>query len=212
MIKTCLLRSLCFFAVNQLQLFGIRVRPFLSVALFAFLVSFVANTHASGSWLVDGQIVQTPTADPDAIYIDGTRHMEAPLCFAPSVANPYSKLFRAYIPWTEAYADIFILDEDEEVLWLSTSQNINFGVGSLFISSTQLTSLSYGGSINFEERSLGGGGWILTTVENSSYAILNRTYADTRYIQRSEGITVNHTIQAGDILQIQNGIITAINP
>ncbi len=39
-----------------------------------------------------------------------------------------------------------------------------------------------------------------------------RSYADTRYIQRTEGITTTHTIQAGDVLQIQNGIITAINP
>ena len=40
----------------------------------------------------------------------------------------------------------------------------------------------------------------------------NRDYNDNRYIQRSEGITINHPFQAGDILQIQNGIITAINP
>ena len=56
------------------------------------------------------------------------------------------------------------------------------------------------------------GGWFLMSVENDPYTLLNRTYADTRHLKRTEGITVNHTIQAGDVLQIQNGIITAINP
>ena len=40
----------------------------------------------------------------------------------------------------------------------------------------------------------------------------NRDYNDNRYIQRSEGITTIYHPQAGDVLQIQNGIITAINP
>jgi hypothetical protein len=29
---------------------------------------------------------------------------------------------------------------------------------------------------------------------------------------RTEGITTNHTVQAGDVLVISNGLITAINP
>lgn len=41
---------------------------------------------------------------------------------------------------------------------------------------------------------------------------LNQRTGDARYIQRTEGITTNYTFQAGDVLQIQNGIITAINP
>jgi len=48
---------------------------------------------------------------------------------------------------------------------------------------------------------------------SSFFAIASRRcYADTRYLMRSEGITTNHTVQAGDVLQIQNGLITAINP
>jgi hypothetical protein len=66
--------------------------------------------------------------------------------------------------------------------------------------------------ISFEERMLAGGGWFVTTVENDPNSILNRSYADNRYVQQSTGITTNYTIQAGDVLQIQNGVITAINP
>ena len=43
-------------------------------------------------------------------------------------------------------------------------------------------------------------------------AIIHKEFADNRYIQRTEGITTTHIIQVGDTLQIQNGIITAINP
>jgi len=285
---------------------------------------------AGGSWLVDGQTVQTlevqtTNDDPAALHTDGTRKMTAPLSFDSSASVPNSGIFNAYIPWSGGYSDIFVMDEDEEVMWLASDQNVSFGVGSLFISSGQLTSFDYGSSINFEERSFGGGGWwiysvldddnaimsriyadnryhrtsaittplkfdaslsstvnglfkatvpwdaeyefftfdptyetvvlsptvsslgfeaanlimngygtirlkgestyisfeermlagggwFVSTVENDPNSILNRSYADNRYVQQSTGITTNYTFQTGDVLQIQSGVITAINP
>jgi hypothetical protein len=280
---------------------------------------------AGGSWLADGVAVQPPVDDLAALHTDGSRKMDAPLNFDISASVPNSGIINAYIPWSGGYSDIFVMDEDNEVMWLASDQNVSFGVGSLFISSGQLTSFDYGSTINFEERSLGGGGWwvnsvlddpnaiisrsyadsryhrtsaittplkfdaslsssvnglfkatvpwdseyefftfnptyetlvlsptlsslgfeaaglilygygtikldgestyisfeerlfggggwFVSTVENDPLSIMNRSYADNRYVQKSSGITTNYTVQAGDVLQIQNGVITAINP
>ena len=42
--------------------------------------------------------------------------------------------------------------------------------------------------------------------------IVNKGYADGRYLLRTTGITTNRVIQAGNTLVISNGLITAINP
>jgi hypothetical protein len=295
------------------------------LAVLCFLSAVICPlSWAGGSWLADGQAVIPPVDDLVALHTDGTRKMTAPLNFDSSASVPNSGIFNAYIPWSGGYSDIFVMDEDNEVMWLASDQNVSFGVGSLFISSGQLTSFEYGSSINLEEHSLGGGwwlssvlddpnaimsrsyadnryhrtsaittplkfdaslsssvtglfkatvpwdseyefftfnptyetvvlsptvsslgfeaaslimydygnirlagestyisfeermlaggGWFVSTVENDPNSILNRSYADNRYVQQSTGITTNHTFQAGDVLQIQNGIITAINP
>ena len=149
---------------------------------------------------------------PEALYTDGSSSMEAPLTFDPSVSSAVSGLFKATVPWDSQY-DFFSFNETYETLVLSpTVSSFGFEAANLvFHGGGTITHPGEGSSINFEEHSLNGG-WFLTSVENDPYTVINRTYADTRYIQRTEGITVNHTIQAGDVLQIQNGIITAINP
>lgn len=290
------------------------------ISILCLLCLFVANSHAGGSWLVDGEAVQTPGADPNALYTDGSRSMKAPLAFDASVSSPNNGLFRAWFEPEGAYVDLLVLDGDEEVLWISSSPNVAFRVGDMFISQSSLINLASGTSVAFEDHMLGGGwkidsvmndplailnrtfsdnryhqrssittplvfdsslsspvnglfkahvpwdsqydffafnssresvvlsptvaigfeagqlvmsagklelpgeasidftehnlvgGWITTTVMNDPYAIMNRSYADSRYIQRTEGINTNYTLQAGDVLQIQNGIVTAINP
>lgn len=311
----------------KLNIFNLRLSASICgrFVLLAIFLLFVAKTTAADSWLADGQAVESPVDDLAALHTDGSRKMAAPLAFDSSASVPNNGIFNAYIPWISDYSDIFVMDEDEEVMWLASDQNVSFGVGSLFISSGQLTSFDYGSSINFEERKLGGGGWwvssvlddpnaimsrsyadsryhrtsaittplkfdpslsssvnglfkatvpwdseyefftfnptyetvvlsptvsslgfeaanlimngygtirlagestyisfeermlagggwFIMSVENDPYAILNRTYADNRYVQQSTGITTNYTVQAGDVLQIQNGVITAINP
>jgi len=143
----------------------------------------VAITKAGGSWLADGQGVQTPVDDLAALHTDGSRKMTAPLNFDYSASVPNSGIFNAYIPWSGDYSDIFVLDEDEEAMWLASDQNVSFGVGSMFISSGQLTSFDYGSFINFEERSLGGGGWWIYSVLDDPNAIMSRSFADGRFIR-----------------------------
>ena len=104
-----------------------------------------------------------------------------------------------------------VLDGDEEVLRVSDNANVALQVGDLYIGSFGLFNLSSGARVSVEERMFEGG-WMTDTVPDHNLAVINRSYADTRYIKRSEGITTNHTFQAGDVLQVQNGIITAINP
>ncbi len=298
------------------------------ISILCLLCLFVANTQAGGSWLVDGQAVQalevqTTNADPDALYTDGTRTMQAPLAFDAAVSSPTNGLVRAYfapeggnvdllvldedeealwlssspnvalrigdmlvsssqmanIPagtkvafedhmleggwmmdsvmdqpfailnrsyadarylrqaspittpllfdqslstptngllqaWFEpeaAFVDLLILDGDEEVLWLSDSANVTLRVGDMYLSSSSLFNVSSGARVSVEDRMFEGG-WMTDSVPNHNLAVINRSYADTRYIKRSEGISTNHTFQTGDVLQIQNGIITAINP
>ena len=181
--------------------------------LLCFLCLFVANTHAGGSWLVDGQAVQTlevqtTNADPNALYTDGTRTMQAPLAFDTSVTS----LFRAYTPWDGMY-DFFVLDENLEAVKLCNGSVGFYPTSDLYIFGTTLGDDSGGGGrVDIGEMTLKGGYWQVDTVGPYDESIITRGFGNSTYIQRTEGITVNHTIQAGDVLQIQNGIITAINP
>ena len=59
------------------------------------LCSLLPLAQAGGSWLVDGQAVQslkvqTTNADPNALYTDGSRKMTAPLRFDSSASVPNS--------------------------------------------------------------------------------------------------------------------------
>jgi len=69
----------------------------------------------------------------------------------------------------------------------------------------------FGNTVSVEEGILYGD-WSLDSVLNADEAIITRSFADARYPLRSEGITTNRVIQAGDTLVISNGLITAIIP
>lgn len=85
----------------------------------------------------------------------------------------------------------------------------------LLIGPDTIMQLGYNTRIEFETGLLTGSGgakWHVAVDPTEDSGIVSKGYADGRYLQRTEGITTNHTIQAGDVLQIQNGLITAINP
>ena len=199
-----------------------RIRPLfydfrLLVAVLCLLSAVLCQpSRAGGSWLVDGESVQslevqTTNADPNALYTDGTRTMAAALEFAPSVSSPSTGLFKADVPWDGLY-DFFIMDEDNEAIHLFNGSAGFFPTSDLYIYGSTLGDNNGGGEISMGEMTLRGGSWLIDAVGPYAECIISRGYADSRYIMRTEGITVNHTIQAGDVLQIQNGIITAINP
>ena len=82
----------------------------------------------------------------------------------------------------------------------------------LYISGNVVGDANTSGRIDIGEQTLKGGYWALDSVSPYDNGIITRGFADNRYVLQSTGITTNYTIQAGDVLQIQNGVITAINP
>jgi hypothetical protein len=189
------------------------------LAVICLLASVLCQpSRAAGSWLVDGQAVQslevqTTNDDPAALHTDGTRSMQAPLIFAEETLSPGTGLISAWSPWEDEY-DLFGFDDGNETFVLCpTYSSLGFEAANFIFNGNGSIDFAGGSAhISFEEYTFGGGGWYMSAVANDPTAVLNRSYADSRYIQRTEGIAVNHTIQAGDVLQIENGIITAINP
>jgi hypothetical protein len=82
----------------------------------------------------------------------------------------------------------------------------------LLIGPSSIMQTGYGPQLDFEAGVLDGVAWTVSQNPVQDQGIVSRGYADARYLKRTEGITTNHTFQAGDVLQIQNGLITAINP
>ncbi len=136
-------------------------------------------------------------------------HVKAPLEFDSALSSQTAGLFKAFVPWDSMY-DFFAFNPTYETLVLSPSVAIGLEAGELVMSQGKL---EFPGEavIDFAEHRIGGGWWLQDVIDDPK-AIIHKEFADNRYIQRSEGITTNHVIQAGDTLQIQNGIITAINP
>jgi len=170
----------------------------------------------SGGWAID-PVLDDPLAIINRAYADN-RYLRksaitAPLRFDPSLSSSSAGLFKATVPWDSEY-EFFTFDPAYETVVLSpTVSTLGFEAAHLILNGYGNIRLKGEGTyISFEERLFGGGGWKVMSVENNAYSVLNRTYADTRYIQRTEGITATHTVKVGDVLRIQNGIITAINP
>jgi hypothetical protein len=181
----------------------------LRLSSFIFLFSsFALLNTASAQWIIDGQRVQSleiHVSDPQAFYADGSRPMTAPIVFSVSSSG----LFRATVPWSGEQA-FFIADEGEEVLRLSDGDT-GLQLGSLILKPFVISQTSEGTTIDFGEHMLSGG-WQIDEVLPYPEAIINRGYADTRYLLRTTGITTNRVIQAGNTLVISNGLITAILP
>ena len=69
--------------------------------------------------------------------------------------------------------------------------------------------------IDFETGNLTGSAgvkWHVTENPTDDLGIVNKGYADGRYLLRTTGITTNRVIQVGNTLVISNGLITAILP
>ena len=179
-------------------------------------ISFEERSLGGGGW-VAATVMDDPGAIMNRSYADNRYHQRSsittPLKFDPSLSSSVNGLFKATVPWDAEY-EFFTFNPTYETVVLSpTVSSLGFEAGNLVMYGYGMLRLSGESTyISFEERVFAGGGWFVSSVEDDPSAILNRSYADSRYIQRTEGITINHTIQAGDILQIQNGIITAINP
>ena len=78
-----------------------------------------------------------------------------------------------------------------------------------------LIQTGYGSRIDFETGSLTGSAgvkWHVDQNPTETTGIVNKGYADGRYLLRTTGITTNRVIQAGNTLVISNGLITAILP
>jgi hypothetical protein len=146
----------------------------------------------------------------NGVYLQtDTIHSSGSLAFDASVGTSTSGLFKVVTSWNGP-ADMFLFDSDEEAFVLS-SIGAGLRIGSLQISSGGLFHVSEGTAVDFGEHILTGG-WQVDEVLPYSEAIISRGYADDRYLMRTEGVTSNHTVQAGDVLVISNGLITAINP
>ncbi len=161
----------------------------ISACLVLLLLSAVLcpPIWAGGSWLVDGQAVQslevqTTNDDPAAIHTDGTRKMAAPLAFENSVSSPSAGLFKAYVPWDGTY-DFFLFDEDEEALRLSNGSLGFYPTGDLYISGATVGDANGSGRVDIGESTLKGGTWMLDAVGPYDECIITRGFADNRYIR-----------------------------
>ena len=168
----------------------VRSRPFLSVlclAVLCLLTSvFCRPAKAGGSWLIDGQRtevveVETSTTDYNALYTDGSRAMQSPLVFDPSVSSQGTGLFKAYVPWDAEY-DFFAFNPTRETVVLSPTVAIGFEAAGLSMSSGKIEFPGESSVIDFGEHRLGGG-WRLQTVLDDPKALIHKEYANSHYVQ-----------------------------
>jgi len=160
--------------------------------VICLLVSVLWQSASAQQWIIDGQRVQSleiHVSDPQAFYTDGSRQMTAPLSFASSLTAT-GGLFRTYIPWSEQTADIFQLDGDDECIKLSSDPNVSFQVGGISITMSGLS--GFGASVGFEDNTLFGP-WKLNQVTDNNSALLNRSYADSRYMRAASPATQSLT-------------------
>ena len=163
------------------------------VLILCSLCALVANSHAGGFWFADGSAVspfetQSITQEfADSHYLQDLDATDKILIKTPGFGN-----------------DLKLHSSDADMKF-----NVGSGSGVLEIWAARM--------VVSRDVSISGKLSSASTAPDPEWEfpgryVGNRDYNDNRYIQRIGGITVNHTIQTGDTLQIQNGIITAINP
>ena len=172
-------------------------------------------------WTLDGQRVQSleiHVSDPQAVYTDGSRQMTAPIKFTQNLTATNGALL-IYAKDSEEHHGYFKSLSFQDGLQFSTSQSdsLLFGVPAdgLLVSPNTLMHLGYNTTIDFETGNLTGSAgakWHVTENPTDALGIVNKGYADGRYLLRTTGITTNRVIQAGNTLVISNGLITAILP
>jgi hypothetical protein len=173
-------------------------------------------------WIIDGQRVQAleiHVSDPQAVYTDGSRQMTAPLKFTQSHTATNGAL-QIYVKDSEDHHGYFKTLSFQDGLQFSTAHSdaLFFGQDAsdgLLIGPDSIMQVGYNTRIEFETGTLSGAAgvkWHVTENPTEALGIVNKGYADGRYLLRTTGITTNRVIQAGNTLVISNGLITAILP
>lgn len=192
------------------------VRATLVVALL-----FCINTNAQ-QWIIDGkptQVLKLEVSDPQAVYTDGSRQMTAPIKFTQSLTATNGAL-QIYTTDNEDYTGYFKSLSFQDGLQFSTAHSAALFFGAdvsdgLLITPSCIMQLGYNATVDFEAGNLTGAAgvkWHVTENPSDALGIVNKGYADGRYLLRTTGITTNRVIQAGNTLVISNGLITAILP
>jgi hypothetical protein len=190
-------------------------------AVLCLLISVLGQGASAQQWIIDGQRIQAleiHVSDPQAVYTDGSRQMTAPIKFTQSLTATNGAL-QIYARDSEDHHVYFKSLNFQDGLQFSTTQSdaLLFGTPAdgLLVSPNILMHLGYGTTIDFETGSLTGVTgvkWHVTENPTEALGIVNKGYADGRYLLRTTGITTNRVIQAGNTLVISNGLITAILP
>ena len=190
--------------------------------VICLLISVLWQGASAQQWIIDGQRVQSleiHVSDPQAVYTDGSRQMTAPVKFTQSLTATNGAL-QIYAKDSEEHHGYFKSLSFQDGLQFSTThsdalffgQNMSDG---LLISPDTIMQLGYNTAIDFETGNLTGSAgakWHVTENPTEALGIVNKGYADGRYLLRTTGITTNRVIQAGNTLVISNGLITAILP
>ena len=205
---------------NPISSFIVHLSSFALFCAFAPLFLCPFCVHAQ-QWILDGrqtQVFRLEVSDPQAVYTDGTREMTAPIKFAQSHTATNGAL-QIYAKDSEEHFGYFKSLSFQDGLQFSTESSaaLLFGeqTDGLMVGPSTLIQTGYGSRIDFETRSLTGSAgvkWNVTENPTEATGIVNKGYADGRYLLRTTGITTNRVIQAGNTLVISNGLITAIIP
>jgi hypothetical protein len=176
----------------------------------------------SGGWQID-EVLPYPEAIISRGFADG-KYMIAgapstqSLTFAQSLTATNGAL-QIYAKDSEEHHGYFKTLSFQDGLQFSTTQSdaLLFGTPTdgLLVSPNTLMHLGYNTTIDFETGNLtgpAGAKWHVTENPTEPLGIVNKGYADGRYLLRTTGITTNRVIQAGNTLVISNGLITAILP
>ena len=176
----------------------------------------------SGGWQID-EVLPYPEAIISRGFADG-KYMIAgapstqSLTFAQSLTETNGAL-QIYAKDSELHLGYFKSLSFQDGLQFSTdySAALLFGMPAdgLLVGPSTLIQTGYGSKIDFETGTLTGTAgvkWHVTENPTDDLGILNKGYADGRYLLRTTGITTSRVIQAGNTLVISNGLITAIIP
>ena len=184
-------------------------------------VGFEDNT-LFGPWKLN-QVADNNSALLNRSYAD-SRYMRAAspatqsLTFAQSLTETNGAL-QIYAKDSEEHFGYFKSLSFQDGLQFSTDQSAPLLFGEqndgLMVGPSTILQTGYGLKIDFETGNLTGTAgvkWHVTENPTDDLGIVNKGYADGRYLLRTTGITTNRVIQAGNTLVISNGLITAILP
>ena len=190
--------------------------------VICLLISVLGQGASAQQWIIDGkqtQVLKLEVSDPQAVYTDGSRQMTAPLKFTQGHTATNGAL-QIYAKDSEEHLGYFKTLSSQDGLQFSTAHSAVLFFGAdvsdgLMITPSSIMQLGYNATVDFEAGNLTGASgvkWHVTENPTEALGIVNKGYADGRYLLRTTGITTNRVIQAGNTLVISNGLITAILP